>query len=860
MPNTSVRLFLSCVSDEFGAYRDALRRALTRPNVEVKIQEDFKALGGDTLAMLADYIEQCEAVVHFVGDMTGSTPPASSVDDLLKRRRELETRLAGKGLARDALTSLTYTQWEAWLAVGFDKDLLIVEPAEGASRGPDYAPSDAARVAQAQHRERLRAIDRYPGPPFRNEDNLIAHILSTAVINALVKAGKMAPPRKPGNLPLASLGDLFKGRENTLDELRASLGSTKGAAVLFRALHGLGGIGKTRLAIEYAWAREADYSALLFVRAQNPAALNANLAALAGASVLDLAEKEAREDVAKIEAVLRWLGDNPLWLMILDNVDDPDAVKAVTGLMPRLKGGHVIVTARAANFPATIRKLELDVLGEDTATQFLLERTADDRLRANDDYARAKMLARELGGLALGLEQAGAQIATDRIGFARYLKLWNENREKALGWYDPTLTGSERTLATTWTTSFARLEPESRRLLDRLAMLAPDPIPDSLLDVAVPGEAADYDVQKACSGLFAYSLIARAKGKEGMGHGIVIHRLVQDFTRRTMSEERRTEALREALGWVNALFTGDSRDVRTWPVLDPLAPHALAVAQEADQAKITEPTTLLFSRLAGLFYAKARYADAEALCRRALAISEVSLGQDHPDVAVDLTNLALVLRETNHLAEAELLLRRALAIFEASYGADHPGMAVGLKSLGSLLRNTNRLAEAEPLLRRALAIFEASSGPDDPGVAAGLNSLASLLHDTNRLTEAEPLYRRALAIQEASYGPDHPEVALSLNNLALLLRGTNRLTEAEPLYRRALAISEATYGRDHPSVAADLNNLATLLLVTNRLAEAEPLYRRALAISVASYGPDHPHTASVRKSLSVLEVARGKRA
>src|SRR5208337_5249610 len=86
MAAESVRLFLSCVSDEFGVYRDALRKELTRPNVEVKIQEDFKALGGDTLEMLEDYIEQCEAVVHFLGDMTGSAPPASSVEDLLQRR------------------------------------------------------------------------------------------------------------------------------------------------------------------------------------------------------------------------------------------------------------------------------------------------------------------------------------------------------------------------------------------------------------------------------------------------------------------------------------------------------------------------------------------------------------------------------------------------------------------------------------------------------------------------------------------------------------------------------------------------------------------------------------------------------
>ena len=193
MPNPSVKLLLSCVSGEFGEHRDALRHALTRPNVEVKIQEDFKALGGDTLSMLEEYIVHCDAVVHFVGDMAGSTPAASSVDDLLRRRPKLEARLAEKGLGRDALKSLTYTQWEAWLAIGLDKRLPIVQPAEGVARGPDYSRSDASRAAQAQHLDRLRSIVRYPGPPFTSADNLVAQIFGSAVFDALAKAGAQPP-------------------------------------------------------------------------------------------------------------------------------------------------------------------------------------------------------------------------------------------------------------------------------------------------------------------------------------------------------------------------------------------------------------------------------------------------------------------------------------------------------------------------------------------------------------------------------------------------------------------------------------------------------------------------------------------
>ena len=127
MADGSVRLFLSCVSDEFAVYRDALRHALTGSDVEVKIQEDFKNSGGDTLKMLEDYIGRCQAVVHFLGDMKGSAPAKVSVEDLLKRRPDFEGELARRGLPREALNALTYTQWEAWLAIGLGKDLLIVE-------------------------------------------------------------------------------------------------------------------------------------------------------------------------------------------------------------------------------------------------------------------------------------------------------------------------------------------------------------------------------------------------------------------------------------------------------------------------------------------------------------------------------------------------------------------------------------------------------------------------------------------------------------------------------------------------------------------------------------------------------------
>ena len=258
------------------------------------------------------------------------------------------------------------------------------------------------------------------------------------------------------------------------------------------------------------------------------------------------------------------------------------------------------------------------------------------------------------------------------------------------------------------------------------------------------------------------------------------------------------------------------------------------------------------NELADLYYYMAEYPKAEPLMRRALKIDEDSLGPDHPDVAIDMNNLAQLLADTNRLDEAEPLMRLALKIDEDSFGPDHPDVAIRLNNLAQLLKATNRLDEAEPLMRRGLEIEQNSKGKNHPHVAIQLNNLAQLLADTNRLDEAEPLMRRVLKIDEASFGPDHPNVAIRLNNLAQLLKATNRLDEAEPLYKRVVDIFEKSLGKDHPNVATALNNLAVLLQVTNRLSEAEPMYRRALKIDEASFGPDHPNVAIRLNNLAVL--------
>jgi len=242
------------------------------------------------------------------------------------------------------------------------------------------------------------------------------------------------------------------------------------------------------------------------------------------------------------------------------------------------------------------------------------------------------------------------------------------------------------------------------------------------------------DPRDALADLENYSLVTRAADSPTFS----VHRLVQDVTHRRLRDDPEHHALTEALNWINAAFTGDPQDVRTWPTLDPLAPHARAAAAHADHAAIAEPTARLMNQLGMLLSTKALHAEAEPLMHRALAIDEQSFGDQHPNVAIRLNNLAQLLQASNRLAEAEPLMRRALAIDQQSFGDQHPKVAIRLNNLATLLQATNRLAEAEPLMRRMAGIFlnfTRQTGHEHPHLQVTIGNYASLLQELGNTEE-----------------------------------------------------------------------------------------------------------------------------
>ena len=184
-----VQLFLSSVSAEFLSYRERLRHLLTRPDVEVKVQEDFIVTGDETLEMLDAYIQGCDGVIHLVGDMTGAMAKPQSVAAMAARYPDLASRFPLAEFLRPDGPSLSYTQWEAWLALLHGKKLYIATPEAEAPRDETYVCEAGQQALQQAHLSRLRGVARYPGGAFSSQEHLAAEVLRSFVLDLLVAAG-----------------------------------------------------------------------------------------------------------------------------------------------------------------------------------------------------------------------------------------------------------------------------------------------------------------------------------------------------------------------------------------------------------------------------------------------------------------------------------------------------------------------------------------------------------------------------------------------------------------------------------------------------------------------------------------------
>lgn len=646
----------------------------------------------------------------------------------------------------------------------------------------------------------------------------------------------------------------FAGHEEDLQHLHEVLSTQQNIVRGYAyALCGMGGIGKTQLAVEYAYRHFADYSAIFWLVGETVESMIAGLLTLA--DVLSLPEKKERDEEKTVAAVLRWLNTHRDWLLIVDNVEDYTKIKS---MLPVARQGALLFTTRLQTLGTLAQSIEVQPFPLEEATQFLLRRSGYLKEQElpdfllSEDYAAARELASAMDGLPLALDQAGAYIEETRCGMQEFLQLYQTYTVQLLRERDER---SEHppSVVSTFALSFERLlqkNSEATELLILCCFLAPDAIPEQMIvqgasllgDLLQPSVSHPLRWNAMLRDLLSYSLIRRHASSKMLS----VHRLVQAVLRDRLDEEMRREWTERVSLLVDHSFAGDllRRDIQQWFWYEKVLPHVLQCISLGEQEQVIGPVfKSLLSKAALYLKERVRYAEAGPLFQKLYTLQEREWGTEHVETAVILTEQASLLLEQGRPQQAQELYQRSFSILERDLVEDDLRLAEPLFGLARIYRDTGKFQEAIDLYERAQRLREQHLGSAHPDVATLLNSLAMLYENLGEYDKAESLFTRAKDIFEQELGPGHPEVSGVLTNLANLYSEQGQHEKAVVISQQVLRMEEEIWGFHHPNIAFLLNNMAGTYYFQGKLEEAEFLAQRALLIREQSFGLVHPDVA-----------------
>lgn len=648
-----------------------------------------------------------------------------------------------------------------------------------------------------------------------------------------------AGQRPPNNLPPERL---FVGRQADLAALRARL---LGARVIHRtSIFGLGGVGKTSLALAFAHAHAAHFpGGLYWVRAEGDPlnallSLSAELRAVAPSPVAEVLARLPTDDPRAVAGAVRLaLQNNPEpSLLVLDNVD-VDWRSYVPG-----SPVHVLATTRDADLAFgddDLGPLRLDMLCREDA--IALAAVIAGPSTGAEAAARERVVVTELGCLAVAVEMAARAVKRWTRSWARYEAVLAKHERSLLG-DDPKLFGDYgRGAFAALDLSIARCsEKAARALLESLATLAPGYVPMEWAEAGAGLPATTLEAARGWEAVKATGLV-NVDMHTRKAH---LHRLVHRRLAHTLSPEARDSyALRMAdamIEWhqtmldLNRVASVSAAERRTW----------IHSANE----------------LATHFALRGACARARDLFECALSEVRRLSPLDGQQLSVQLNSLAMVLRDVGDLGRARELLEEALHIDEKLLGPTHTNVAISLSNLAAVLRDLGDAAGARSLIERALQIDTHLLAPDHPNVAVRLSNLAAVLVDLGDPHGARALLDRALAIDIQGLGAEHPTIAVDLSNLANVLRSIGDTAGARPLLERALQIDEIAFGPDHGTIAPRLFDLAEVLRELGDVRTARSLATRALVISEKRFGRSHPRTRTIRERFTSLTQTKSRAA
>ena len=753
-------------------------------------------------------------------------------------------------------------------------------------------PIDLARLSEPEAVETLlRAVDRNAFAQWRAR--------SPDALPSSRAAGPRFPGVDPGIWNLRSRNASFTGRDRILERLRDRLlhGSTTGSAPP-QALHGLGGVGKTQLALEYAHRFKGDYDLVWWLPADQPELIPTELAKLARPLGLGpRADSGIAETAAAVLEALRRGDPVRRWLLVYDNADEPGAVRRH---LPESRHGHVLITSRNPAWAQEAAPVEVEVFTRAESVEHLRRRVPG--LTAED----AGALGAALGDLPLAVEQAAAWLTETGTPVAQYLAELERQASVVLALNQP---GDYPVpVATTWTISFEALRersPAAVRLLQLCSFLAPEPVStallrsDEMIQALIPYDDALRDRMMLGRvirevGRFALARVDAAAGS------IQVHRLVQSVIRARMSAEEQERACHEVHRVLVGARprSGDTDDPENWPRYDRIWPHlgpsrarlcaegltlqllidrvrylwkrgelgaALAFAEELAEvwrARSADPESdpdLLSLRFhtANVLWSMGRFEEARQINADVLRAQTAALGADHRHTLMTAGGLAAALRGLGRFTEALALDEQTYARFAENFGVDFPQTLSSANNLAVSYRLVGEFGKAADIDREVVARRREVLGPAHPYTLSSAASLARDMTEAGRFREAVELLRSTLETYREVLGDDYVETLRTAKSLAVALRACGDLDEARQLTAVTYERYVARFGERHPDTRACALNRAADLAACGRDAEAFTIAAECLATYEVELGERHPYTLITVNNMAVYARADG---
>jgi len=588
-----------------------------------------------------------------------------------------------------------------------------------------------------------------------------------------------------------------------LQTLRQRLSDTQPKQYNHRiALHGLGGAGKTQLALEYAYRYQAEYKYVFWISATDQAQLLSSYGDIAKSTGCITTTVMSSIEVAK--AVLEWVRTTEKWLVIIDNLDDITIINDL--LPPTTAAGHTLITTRNRNsdrIPA--EGLEVEMMDPDSCVQFLLDRIELPDSGNSHVRAEARKIVEELGFLPLAIEQAAAYIRKSQK-LDEFLSTYQNHRRDLLSWQPVGNYPYKYTVGTTWRMSLQQLQsscPSAIILILRLAFLNPDEVLLKFLKEGKGGLAREMQtiidnaflLTEALNALESFSLVRVFGG----GEKVSIHRLVQTVIKDDINSELASRIISEGIQvglYVFPSITDNS--INELNVRRDYRSQVIACLKHEEYKATDLGWNELAGRVAGYLFEDGLYVDCHNWITKTYGCRKEVLGQEHPSTlwAMDLT--ARVLGSLGKYREAVEVFERAVEIHSRIFGADHAFTLHCLEGLGLSYINLGRPNEATALFEDAFDLSKPALGLEHPRTLSYMAPVAWGLVNNREFEKAVKLSRQLLEVNQRVLGPEHIRTLQGMEVLAASLDSIGRGKEAVQYHRAALEARKRLLGPEHP--------------------------------------------------------------